>query len=561
MRGDKTKRAPRVKLAERGLTARVYSYGAKAPTLNYDLAIEQMRLAHRYRNHLVEIERARRLEHDLFLEEVCPELAEIEGHIEKIDRAIFAAKQTAKRTNAAARKRVATVNTATLREARKVLRAERKELRDALFAEHGGSLRAIDEKANEQRKQARAECGVHWGTYLLIEEAARNFHKGPPPRFRPWRGGGRVGVHLCHGMTVARALSGEDTRLRIRPVPSTTLKHYVAWLRIGSEGRAPVWCAAPIVLHRPLPADGAVKKAWLQRLCIGPREEWRLQVVVQFPREEASKPTGTGAVAVNVGWRLFDDRLRVATWLGHDGDWGELAIPLKELGRWRRRETLQATRDVNFNAMRAGLLEWLGEDARPTWLVEATARLAQWRSPSRLRRVARRWADERFAGDEAIFAGLAAWRKQDLHLHLWQESTLIKALRWRENLYRVFAARLREKYGTLIVDDADHRQFHRGKSDNETARYDSRVAAAASLRLTLTQSLPATIHKGPATQRCHACGEFEPFDAAARVEHTCSHCGARWDQDCNACEVMLRVYDGRLASMKAPQQGPEDARD
>src|SRR3990172_5287182 len=50
---DRRRPAPR-------MTTRAYSYGAKAPTENAELVRQQLILAHRYANRLVEIERERR---------------------------------------------------------------------------------------------------------------------------------------------------------------------------------------------------------------------------------------------------------------------------------------------------------------------------------------------------------------------------------------------------------------------------------------------------------------------------------------------------------------------
>lgn len=41
---------------------RVYKYGLRAPTRSADLAADQLCGAHRYRNHLIEIEHSRRLQ-------------------------------------------------------------------------------------------------------------------------------------------------------------------------------------------------------------------------------------------------------------------------------------------------------------------------------------------------------------------------------------------------------------------------------------------------------------------------------------------------------------------
>lgn len=47
---------------------RTYAYGAKGPTENAELVREQLQLAHRYRNKLVEIDRARRAAREKILQ-------------------------------------------------------------------------------------------------------------------------------------------------------------------------------------------------------------------------------------------------------------------------------------------------------------------------------------------------------------------------------------------------------------------------------------------------------------------------------------------------------------
>ena len=62
------------------------------------------------------------------------------------------------------------------------------------------ALKAIDAGSNEEHKQVRRvaseEWGLYWGTYLLIEEAAKKFRKGSPPKFRGFRGEGSLAVQI-----------------------------------------------------------------------------------------------------------------------------------------------------------------------------------------------------------------------------------------------------------------------------------------------------------------------------------------------------------------------------
>ena len=133
---------------------------------------------------------------------------------------------------------------------------------------------------------------------------------------------------------------------------------------------------------------------------------------------------------------------------------------------------------LRFNDFRDALAGWLDGNSAPDWLREATANLPRWRSPDRLYRVCRRWARERFAGDEAFWSSVQAWLAKDRDLHEW----------------------------------ADHQM--RGAIDARNAY---------------------------TTQTCSACWNVEPVDAAAQVDRTppCSACGSAMDQDWNAARNLL----------------------
>ena len=57
---------------------RNYKYGLLPPTENRELALEQLRLAHQFREALVDVELARRAAREAALRQHCPGLAELE---------------------------------------------------------------------------------------------------------------------------------------------------------------------------------------------------------------------------------------------------------------------------------------------------------------------------------------------------------------------------------------------------------------------------------------------------------------------------------------------------
>jgi hypothetical protein len=116
---------------------KVYQYGLRPATENAAVVAEQMWLAHRYRNTLVEIERGRRA--------AVRRLCEASDELAAYD----AAPETEK-------KQAAIV----LIEARRAAFRKRKE-----------DVARVNALALELHKSARAHCGVYWGTYLLVEDA------------------------------------------------------------------------------------------------------------------------------------------------------------------------------------------------------------------------------------------------------------------------------------------------------------------------------------------------------------------------------------------------------
>ena len=139
--------------------------------------------------------------------------------------------------------------------------------------------------------------------------------EGRELRFQPWDGTGKVTVRYQQGLAVEGA-QGADRRLQFDPVdplawtsPRRSERRKLARsrvrIRVGSEGRQPVWLELPVILHRPLPGDGTVRSASVICEKVGSRERWRLLVTVARP--ERARREGP-AVAVDLGWRLLRRR-------------------------------------------------------------------------------------------------------------------------------------------------------------------------------------------------------------------------------------------------------------
>jgi len=557
------------------LPSLIYRYGAKRPIEGAEEVDRQIRDAHRYRNKLVEIEHKRRNRVDQTLRELAPRLAELTVAVERLDGLIADCRAEIKRANAARRRRDVSLQQRAelhqLRDERKQARAELKKRKAEAFddPEIRVALATIDREAKAASKQARAESGIYWGTYVQVEQSLSGMRTGAPPRFLKFDGNGKVAVQLQRGLSVDDALAGEDRRLRIEPVPPEAymsgspkaLQRTRIWLRIGTEGRNPVWAVVPVTLHRPMPEDATIRWVYLTRRRVATKDHWAVSFVLA--RETGwQKPdvARSGAVGVNLGWRVLgegDQRgLRVARWGGNDGAEGELRLAMRDVQRWWKVDDLRSIRDQHFNTALAALADWLAAPGceLPGWLVERTQHLRQWRSPARLAALGIQWRGERFDGDQVAFDALEQWRKRDKHLYEWEANQRRKAAAWRNDLYRNFAATLSRRYRVVCLADIDWRNLVRRPAaedmrNDAAARKYRRIASPGILGRLLRERFAEVISvkSQHITQRCHVCSELAQSEAATQLWRRCQHCGAEWDQDVNAVRNLLRAASDPLA--------------
>lgn len=572
----------------------VYRFGLLPPHENEALVREQMRLAHRYRNDLVQIERARRA----VVREAArvPEVVRLEAEAARTDAECAKVGAQIKAARAAGRTRKDSVE---LTEQLKALRIEHRDVVSALREARREArvaaepvLDEIQERVGEMRRGARAICGVYWGTYLLVEAADEAMRKATPlydkdaepndPRFVPWTGNGRIGVQIQGGMTEADTV--RDRRLRIEsaaPPPgadpnskrSLRRRYCILAMRVDSEGRDPVWARWRMVMERPLPSDAIIKEAAVKLNRVGPREEWSVTITLTTAERDRRVKDQTGTVGIDLGWRLMPDGIRVAAWHGSDGASGFLMLPdtrptfhttpggrtrssaLGVVDAARKVEDLSSKRDKAFNEARATIARIEGA---PPWFELATKTISQWRSQGRLAALVRRWRDARWEGDAEAYEEAEKWRYHDHHLWAWESSQREKALRARREIFRLFAADMAKRYARVVLEKLDLRDFSKKEDGpdatvNPTSRRNRTVVALSEFRESIALAFGGTwaVEKGPTGDRIvaveaagttmvhHECGSVERWDQAMHLSHMCSSCGAIFDQDANAAKNIL----------------------
>jgi hypothetical protein len=556
------------------LPTRIYTYDALPPTENADLFWQHLRAAHAYTNKLIEIEQRRRAIVEALMQShgevarLAPRIEALSKEREELFAAVSARRKEARKRiqpEPAERDRIKEL-TAQLKTAWAELKSARAEARVALAE----PIAKAWEEANAAVRAARANSGVHWGTYLLVERAVDQAKKSPREiKFRRWSGGGRVGVQVQKSKPAG-------TQVQIDPVPADAWTSrpkrrasYVTTnvrLRLGTDdNRQPIWATLPVVVHRPLPSDAMMKWAWIRV-----RPGWTPQYQLQISLEShtfvpPAKPVSRKMVALDIGWRLRPERsLRVGYVADEEGDHDEIALPAQIASHLTHAEELQSRRDQSFNAACAELMAWVADREVPGWLGDELANVGQWRSTARLGRIVLRWRNERFKGDADMFERLWQWRgRNEVHLREWQLCEHAKALRARKDFYRRTAAELARRYGTLVIEDFDLREVARrpataASGQPQASRHQRRHAAPGDLRQAMVAAFLSRggsvikVSGHETTQKCHRCGHGAKWDALRNVEHTCEGCGETWDQDQNAAFNILALGREQTAGAREP---------
>lgn len=573
------------------MMTRVYRYGLLAPTENADRVRAEMLGGHRHRNTLTEIERGRRA----YVRSVVAELGDEDAlvlakddaraTVESLAAAVKRERaRTRTRTDCADAREALKLARVRLKDATKALNDYRHEVRTrpdvvAKLEEVNGATRGPGAKRdNKQKNEGRAaqlvraarelrECA--WGTGALAEKAVAQAKAAPlyldgepnDPRFRRWTGEGVVAVQIQREagdapMTAKELFAGSDTFLRVDPVDERAwlsperrerrcFSRTVLHMRVGSDGRMPIWASWPMIMHRALPEGAEIAGASVSLRHIGPRDEWSCEMTVRVPDVVRRCGAGDGVVAVRLGWARSDSGgLRAASCLSATGERFEIDLaPVDgrgvESGLAKANE-IRGGRDKDFNAARSALVARLDALTPPVWFVEATKTLAQWRSAGRLAALVKRWSAARWVGDEDAFTDAEAWRYHDFHLWEWETSQRVKSRRRRLDGYRVAAADMVRKFGEIVIVDVDLAKAARLKP------VESESGEAMSIRLARVRvaayELRTAIKSAAASAGCvvrevksapTACPGCE-FDEPASVDKTtqvfsCVGCGLRRD--------------------------------
>jgi len=556
---------------------KVFEYGVIKILSGEERLIDQLFARTRYWNSLVEVERVYQEGKEEALLQASESMAEAQLVVDAAEQGLVNALATQADARKAARSKrlsseyaeAVSLARAARREAYATFRQVRK---DAFGSEDvQARLHELREQRTAAVRAARTATDLYWGTYLDVENnyRAQRVKKGALLRFHRAVPEGAVSVWLLDGGIPTSRIWGDSSMIQVDPVSEGAwlspirgerrrLSRTTARLRVGTTDRTADYVEVQMVMHRPLPDDGIIRHASVVRRRIGTHYRHTLTITVETA-DNGAVAHGGPVAAIDVGWRLFQDRLRVAYMVDDRGNREEISLPRFLLDELHKTEHIQSIRDINFNDAKAVFLVQIPQLDKPAWWVEATATLPQWRSAGRLAGLVLRWRHNRFPGDVEAYDALETWRKRDKHLLEYQANLRDQLLRQRRERYRVWAVGIARKYGTVVLEDFVLPSLDKDEQ-HEAARWLQRVAAIGELRVILGQTCTregVVVTKAPAeytTQRCHVCEHVNDFDAAANLSHRCDGCGAEWDQDYNAARNLLLWHErqGRSQAVAVP---------
>jgi transposase len=438
------------------------------------------------------------------------------------------------------------------------------------------------------------DAGLAWGTRLMVADAVEHAR-----RTTAWASDlgnqpcNRMGVQIQQtaALTCIECVGGEDTRIRVgkelyslgprvdgyRPrSPERVLnrsgglgarKLQELKIRVGSEGRQPVWATLHILMHRPLPPTAQIKWAWVQFRRTGTYEKWEVVFSLELADEPGvNHPNPDSAIGIDIGWRRRDNGMRVLYWAGTDGEHGEVVIPEVVERRKKKSADLQSIRDKHRNFMSAELSKLRGDAIVPPWLAEALRYCHQWLKVMHYVRLERQWAENRFEGDAEIYERLVAYLKQDRHLWNWQACNLTKMSRQIRGIFTDFAHMVCRRYQGIAVADIDLTELKEADDEAKIAsRSIQRLAPGEAIRA-LRQAAPrygATVYAyDPAyiTRDCSHCGYRRELEQPHELRQICEKCGHGEDQDLTAAKNLIRMHaegvDARTAGVRETKKMP-----
>jgi hypothetical protein len=481
----------------------VYRYGCPSWADFDEPAIEQLFLANRLWNALVEMER----DHDAKRDAIYGEQPEVGVAQVALDDATRCVEEIATEMKAHRQRDRSTTprseDKAALMAARQARKAAKEDLKLAKTAAKPIVQVRLSELAGEHKqriveiRREFAATGLYWGTYndvlqrrfpAAVKQVIERRKRGLPAElhFRRFDGTGTLTTQIqwqrgkpeptqrllasddahpwrnVYHLTLASRLRIDDASLITASTgvgPSTGDRRY-GTLRLRVSGEHTL--TLPVVLHRPIPNDAVLKEIKVTRRRLAGHFRVTVAVCCQVPVPEPK----TEGEAVDVDFRWSSETgvgvrvARISTATGHlppppaevapllaDNDTiYELWAPQEWRDLLARVDAIRADRDVLLDNLRPSVVEALGDRqlAETVGFAPSAAKLMGF---GKYRRLVRVWPDD------PLKQQLETWRSRDRFLWEWEANERDQIVARRNDVYRKVAAWLATSARIIAIHD------------------------------------------------------------------------------------------------------------
>jgi hypothetical protein len=451
----------------------VHRYGALKPTQGFDALLQQLRLACRYRNALVEL----------------------------------------------LNWRIIAEQTGADRDALKIMHAEMSRWLRSRSGLGWGTYQLIEQDVQRAGKSPyraprKGSGRARW--FAQVRELGLDPTRFRA-RFRRFDGTGRIGanVQACTGLTTDDALAGKGA-LRLSGASGKAL----ATLNIGLGHVIEL----PVVAHRQLPIGVQIVRGILCVERVGDRYVYSLHITMRA--DTPARQYGEGLASVNFGWRSTKEGVRVAYVVGAGGEQDELVLPRRLVDKLRHSESLRALADER--AVEASPM--LGQDPTEVGRWRARERRRVLRDVASTHRELGRELGEAESPEDWARRDrhLYQWERDEYAKVLRQRREIYRL--WSQSLAKKYGSVVVEDFDLPTLIDRDK------PVKIPEARHVRFLVAPGYLRAEVKNVFKDRCELAEVKKRttvCHVCGEELVGDRAREVELWCEQCNAARDQDAN----------------------------
>lgn len=557
----------------------VRKYGLLAPINWGDDCREQLFLANKLWNTLVEIERTNQIEWNAVFEQ-NPEFSMLKTELDQVQSDIDAAWDERRKTRAKLRAKATDEDQASedaikaMTARRKELWAQLKTLRNKIKPEYREQLDAVELDRRAKVKKARQESGLFWSNYNAVVDSynvarSRALKEGATLRFHAFDGTGRFVNQIQGGMSVEDLLNARHSQVSVSDVSPESFSQFFNGRIDSARSRRLKWLTItaytgkdeagkhfrrnltfPMIMHRPIPDDARIKEVEVVGKRIAGKIEWSVTFTCTI-EAEAPHHESKSACGLNFGWRQTANGIRICTLADSMGHKEHFYLPDSVMRRLQYCEQLQSELDDAANDLRDKISEWLesaGCSAPEEWR-EAAEIAKRSRSPGKLVRLALLWREWDFMTEWREIA--EAWRKADKCKRQEMENLRQKAINHRRDIYRNIGKQIADCYSMigfgqldlkkaaqLVIDDIEEntlpakaRYIRQAVCISELIEWIEKQAAKSGAEIVDAAR--------PVTNTCNVCGSRQSVKPDT-IHHNCTKCGSSWDRDENAAKIALQ---------------------